>query len=234
MHLLLVEDDPHLAPLLANALRNRYTVTHADTLQVARSQLKEQRYQLYVVDIGLPDGSGLTLLPLIRQRTPSAAILVLTAEGNVSVKVRALDSGADDYLTKPFSIREFEARLRALSRRAPRTEPIQLAGFYFDTANRVTYQGKRLPLSGREVRLLAALVSHAGHVVTRDQLADLFWEDAEVPGSNVLTVYVARLRRALTGTPAAHFIRTVPGLGYCFDPVNQEANGHDYRRSFER
>lgn len=226
MQLLLVEDDPHLAPTLCAALNVQYEVTCVGTVQAAQAWLRHGSANLFIIDIGLPDGSGLDLVRSVRTRQKEAGILILTAEHGTKVKVEALDSGADDYLTKPFSLRELHARLRALARRL--AAPQVLTGGVVKlncNSHQLTGPQGEMQLTKRGFMLLEHLMRHKGIVVTADQLTDLIWGEGSSPTSNALTVYIGRLRRTLLIVAGAHFIHTVPGVGYVFDPGRKESHG---------
>ncbi len=219
MQLLLVEDDSHLAQAISAALASRYKVTHACSVREAQDVLEQHANALYIIDIGLPDGSGLDLIPRIRQHDGTAAVLMLTAEHQLAIKVHALDAGADDYLTKPFSMRELEARLRALSRRAHVHDEMRCGKLVLHRSKRtVTYESKLVLLRNREFLLLEDFMLHTGRVRAHTQLAELIWENNDQPQSNALVVYITRLRLALSKVTATQLIHTVPGVGYVLDP----------------
>ena len=219
MHLLVVEDDPRLAALLARLLgEERHVVEVAATGREAL-ELAEGLPGLaaVVLDVGLPDVDGLTVARRLRtggQRTP---ILMLTARDTVADRVDGLDSGADDYLVKPFAFEELSARLRALVRRAdgaPREGGILRAGGIAldETRRTVTADGCPVNLTAREFALLEALLRHAGQVLSRDQLLDLAWPAGIAVTPNTVDAFVAFLRRKLG--VAADRIETVRGIGY--------------------
>ena len=219
MHLLVVEDDPRLAALLARLLgEDRHVVEVASTGREAL-ELADGLPGLdaVVLDVGLPDLDGLTVARRLRaagQRTP---ILMLTARDAVADRVGGLDSGADDYLVKPFAYEELSARLRALVRRAdgtPREGGLLRAGpiALDETSRTVTVDACEISLTAREFALLEALLRHAGHVLSRDQLLDLAWPAGIAVTPNTVDAFVAFLRRKLGA--AADRIETVRGVGY--------------------
>jgi two-component system copper resistance phosphate regulon response regulator CusR len=174
-----------------------------------------------VLDIGLPDGSGLTLARELRDAGNRVAILMLTARDTIPDRVRGLDHGADDYLVKPFALEELLARLRALERRAPELRPAELtvADLRIDPAARSARRGDReIPLTTTEYALLEFLARHAGTVLGRAQISAHVWDENYDPLSNVIDVYIARLRKKvdLPGMPA--LLHTVRGAGYTLDP----------------
>jgi two-component system response regulator MprA len=226
MQLLLVEDDPHLAPTLTAALNQQYKVTCVGTVQAARARMRQGMTNLFIIDIGLPDGSGLDLVRQIRSQSAEAGVLILTAEHGVAAKVLALDSGADDYLTKPFSLRELNARLRALVRRSTPERVLHCGVLTLDRAQHML-QGplQSVQLTKRGFLLMEYLMLHKGMVLTSTQLTELIWGEGTSPVSNALTVYIGRLRRTLEIVAGTHFIHTVPGVGYMLSPGRKEAHG---------
>lgn len=230
MHLLLVEDDPHLAPSLAAALRAQYQFRCVGTLQEARASLAKAA-DLYIIDIGLPDGSGLELIRQIRADNASVPILMLTAEHGTDAKVKSLDSGADDYLTKPFSMRELLARLRALIRRSGQGQVLVCGDLRLDRAARTLVAADHeLRLSKRMFVLLEWFMRHPRIVQSYDQLNKQLWDADVLPASNALAVYIGRLRQTLRLMTGADFIHTVSGIGYVLDPDRKESYGRAYDR----
>jgi DNA-binding response OmpR family regulator len=220
MHLLLVEDDPRLADLVARLLGGeRHLVERAANGTSALEMAEAPGLDAIVLDVGLPDISGLEVARRLRARGSAIPILMLTARDAVADRVAGLDSGADDYLTKPFAIEELSARVRALGRRGRVTAglpgPSMVAGpIAIDEASRiVTVEGLRVDLSPREFALLECLLRHRGQVLTRDQLLDHAWPyDTEVTPS-IVDTYVYFLRRKL-GALGGGCIETVRGVGY--------------------
>lgn len=216
MRLLIVEDAEDVCEAIAESLtRVGHVCDKARTLGDARQFLAVQPFDLMVLDINLPDGSGYDLLKEIRARGDTLAVIMLTARLGVDDRVDALDAGADDYLVKPFDIRELEARLRAVARRRHgETDAVLQAGdVCFNTATRqVTVAGELCELTRREQAVLEILLSSRGRVIAKDELhARLFGLDEEA-GMNAVELYVARLRKKL---PSATLeIRTLRGLGY--------------------
>jgi two-component system OmpR family response regulator len=219
MHLLLVEDDTRLGNLVARLLGGeRHLVERASTGSAALEMADAPGLDAIVLDVGLPDVSGLDVARRLRSRGSQVPILMLTARDAVADRVAGLDAGADDYLVKPFAVEELSARVRALGRRgrAALTGPGALiAGpVALDEATRiVTVDALRVALSPREFSLLECLLRHPGQVLSRDQLLDHAWPyDAEVvPG--IVDTYVYFLRRKL-GPVGGGRIETVRGAGY--------------------
>jgi len=219
MHLLVVEDDPRLAHLVARLLGGeRHLVDIAATGGAALEMAEAPGIDAILLDVGLPDVSGLEVARRIRARGSHVPILMLTARDAISDRVAGLDAGADDYLVKPFAIEELAARIRALGRRASGGSapgPALTAGpVRLEEASRVVYVGERpVDLSRREFSLLECLLRHRGQVLSRDQLLRHAWPyDAEVEPA-IVDTYVYFLRRKL-GPIGGDRIETVRGVGY--------------------
>jgi DNA-binding response OmpR family regulator len=217
MHLLLVEDDSRLADLVTRLLIADHHVveqaaTGADALELADAPGLEA----IVLDIGLPDLSGLEVARRVRARGLRIPILMLTARDAISDRVAGLDSGADDYLVKPFAVEELAARIRALGRRGrDRSADASMAAgpIALDEAGRMlTVDGRRVDLSPREFAMIECLLRHKGQALSRDQLLNHAWPyDSEVTPA-IVDTYVYFLRRKLGA--AGGWIETVRGLGY--------------------
>lgn len=218
VRLLLVEDEHRLAVRLSRGLREEgFAVDTAATTALARDRVVETDYDLVLLDLKLPDGSGLDLLAEWRGEGFAAPILVLTAKDLLADKVKGLDAGADDYLTKPFSFEELLARIRALLRRrtAPPQDVIEIGNLQIDrTGHRVERAGNPVELTAKEFALLELLALHAGQVLSRGTIAEHVWDAAYDAQSNVIEVIVARLRRKLGATPDDRVIHTISGVGY--------------------
>ncbi|MBL8514677.1 MAG: response regulator transcription factor [Betaproteobacteria bacterium] len=216
MRILIAEDDPLLAKSLTQALREAgYATDSVTDGSTADAALNAQQFDLLVLDIGLPGIDGFEVLSRLRKRGAALPVLILTALDAVENRVRGLDLGADDYLVKPFSLSEFEARVRALARRV-RGSPASVlrhGALEFDAgAKSVRISGAPLELSAREIALLEIFLSRTGRVVSKDQIIDLICQWGEEVSANAVEVYVHRLRKKLE--PALD-ITTVRGLGYC-------------------
>ena len=228
MRLLLVEDDPAIARTVAYALaREGLAVTHSLLLGDAHAQLFGQSrgvpFDLLVLDVGLPDGSGLDLLRELRQSHAATPVLMLSAHGEEIDRVLGLELGADDYLPKPFSPRELAARVKALLRRAaahatPAT-PASASPFHDDAAGqRIFLRGQPLALTRREYRLLSALLAGAGRIHARDALLAAAWGDDSDSTDRTVDTHVKTLRAKLReADPAREYISTHRGMGYCLD-----------------
>jgi two-component system copper resistance phosphate regulon response regulator CusR len=219
MRLLLVEDEPAAARLLAKGLREQaYAVDIADDGEGALAQAAASDYDVIILDLGLPDMDGQRVCEQLRDSGVTAPILMLTARDAMQSRIAGLDGGADDYMTKPFDLDELLARLRALLRRGARTplpERLQIGRLVLDTrAQAATYEQTTLPLTTREYALLEFFVRHAGQVLGRADIAEHVWDDSYDPLSNVIDVYVQRLRRKLALAGGDALIKTRRGAGY--------------------
>lgn len=220
MRLLVIEDDEHLGLAVSNCLRqDGYAVDWERDGAIAEEVLRYQTYDVIVVDIGLPGLDGISILKTLRSRGDKTPVLVLTARSAVDDRIDALDLGADDYLAKPFDVREFLARCRALLRRSMggATDRIEIGGFVFDgIAKTVNVNDTQILLPNREFRLLEILLRGMGRVLDKDQIAEQLFDFDHETGPNAIEVYIARLRKKLAGTLE---IKTVRGLGYVVEPV---------------
>lgn len=214
MHILLVEDDALIASGIAAGLRlHAITVDHVATAQDARNAVDMAHFDILILDLGLPDMDGMTLLKHWRDAGCLLPILILTARDAVEHRVAGLQAGADDYLLKPFDLGELVARLRALQRRVAgrSVDLIQHGTLSFDPAtSQVTLGGKKIDLSRRELALLQLLLNSKDRILTADQVQDsLYGFDYNVE-SNAVNVHIHHLRRKL----GPHIVETVRGMGY--------------------
>ena len=220
MRVLLVEDAQDLAEgVAARFARSGIVCDLAGDIAAAEDFHAVQRYDAIVLDINLPDGSGLSFLRGVRAKGDRTPVLMLTALASVEDRVTALDFGADDYLGKPFDQRELEARLRALVRRdsGTKSEDIILGPLSYHPASQsATLAGERLELTRREAALLGVMMRHPGQSLTKQRLYDSLYsfDDADV-GVNAIELYVARLRKKLAGSAVS--ITTLRGVGYRID-----------------
>lgn len=219
-NILLLEDDQSLGRGISMALTGpEASVTCHSTLARAREALAEDRFDLLILDINLPDGNGLELLRQLRDRGDATPVILLTANDLELDEVTGLEAGADDYITKPFSLAVLRARVNTqLRRRAGAAEgPLVLGPFSFDFA-RMEFRrdGAAVELSKTEQKLLRILVENRGHAVSRATLVDRVWTDgAEYVEENALSVTMKRLRTKLESDPARpEFLKTVYGIGY--------------------
>lgn len=218
MRVLIIEDTRRLAALIAEGLRRRgFTCDSAHDLAEADEALRSAAYDALILDLGLPDGDGITWLRGRRAAAAAVPALILTARGALEDRVTGLDAGADDYMVKPFEMDELAARIRALLRRpGPRAETTLSSGpLHFDTAARIAQAGGRiLDLSRREADLLELLLRRTGQVVRRQAIEDALYgfDDAVTP--NAVEAIVSRLRRKLDEAGAPGMLHTVRGVGY--------------------
>lgn len=218
MRILLIEDRKELAQFVGDKLAQLgIDSDYVGTVGDAFLALSTTQYAALVLDLGLPDDDGIVLLRKIRQSGHTIPVLILTARSGIEDKVTGLGEGADDYLVKPFIMEELVARLRALLRRPSNLlgQKISSGNVSFDTGSRQVFiAGIVQPLPGREVSVLELLLRVSGKVVTKRLLEDqLFGIEGDV-GSNVLEVYIHRLRRLLSDAGATAHIHTVRGVGY--------------------
>lgn len=218
MRVLLVEDDPELASVIAEGLRNQHIETSAARdFAEGRERAVLGSFDVIVLDVLLPGGTGYDLCRTIRDRGIATPILMLTARDAVEDRVRGLESGADDYLTKPFAFMELTARIKALARRHPTIVPEQydVADLHVDIPKRAVTRGKvAIALTAKEFALLEFLVQHAGNVVTRSAITAQVWDENHDPFTNVLEVLVRRLRRKIDDGYEPKLIHTLRGAGY--------------------
>lgn len=222
MRLLVVEDDPVAAALFAKGLREHaYVVDVAGDGPAALERALVNEYDLIVLDVMLPGIDGLEVCRQLRARRNAVPILMLTARGGVDDRVDGLDAGADDYLSKPFHFPELLARVRALLRRGPALGPsvLRAADLSIDTrTRRVERSGRAIQLTTKEYTLLAYLTRRQGQIVTRPDISEHVWDENFDPLSNVIDVYVQRLRRKVDDGHAQKLIHTRRGAGYVLTP----------------
>jgi len=226
MRILLVEDEPPAALVLAKGLREQsYAVDVAADGDAALFQASTADYDAIILDVMLPAKNGLAVCRAVRASGSAVPILMLTARDAIDSRIAGLDSGADDYLVKPYDFGELLARLRALIRRGARPmtpEQLSAGPLTLDTRSRsARMRGRDVPLTAKEYALLEYLVRRAGSVVSRSDIAEHVWDDHYDPLSNVVDVYVQRLRRKLDRPGAASLIRTRRGEGYQLDAVRE-------------
>ena len=221
MRILIAEDDQVLADGLLRTLRgNGYAVDHVASGSEADAALSTQEFDLLILDLGLPRLHGFDVLKKLRARGSATPVLILTAADSVEQRVKGLDLGADDYMAKPFSLQELEARVRALARRGMgvASNVIKHGPLTFDTTGRVAYiHDTMVELSARELGLLEVLLQRAGRLVSKDQLVERLCEWGEEVSNNAIEVYIHRLRKKIEQGPIR--IATVRGLGYCLEKI---------------
>ncbi len=219
MHILLVEDERTIAAYIKRGLEEQgYAVDLAGTGREALEWNDSAAFDLIILDIMLPELDGVTVCRELRARGLHMPILMLTARDAVDDRVAGLDAGADDYLVKPFALKELLARLRALTRRADdasRTAVLECADLMLDTrTRRVSRAGRVIDLTSKEFAVLECLMRAPGHVLTRTLIADQVWNYEVYNQSNVVDVYIRNLRRKIDDPCPVKLIHTVRGAGY--------------------
>jgi DNA-binding response OmpR family regulator len=228
MRILVVEDEPAAANVLAKGLREHaYAVDIAVDGHAALEQVGLTDYDLVILDVLLPRINGLDLCRRLRSDATTVPILMLTARGGLDDRVEGLDAGADDYLSKPYHFPELLARVRALLRRGHAFEPLRMSldDLVVDTrARRVTRAGHLLQLTTKEYALLEFLMRRRNHVVGRADIAEHVWDDGFDPMSNLIEVYIQRLRRKIDDGQPVKLIKTRRGVGYT---LSADQDDHD-------
>jgi two-component system copper resistance phosphate regulon response regulator CusR len=221
MRVLVVEDDPDMAGFIARGLGEQaYAVDAVASGDAALERAAATPYDAIVLDVMIPPPDGLAVCRQLRRDGVDAPILMLTARDAISNRVEGLDAGADDYLVKPFEFAELLARLRALLRRrgTPRDAVLVIADLRIDTrSHRVTRGGAELALTTKEYALLEYLAMNADRVMTREEIAEHVWNEAFDPFSNLIEVYIGRLRRIVDRDRAPKLIHTLRGAGYILE-----------------
>jgi two-component system, OmpR family, alkaline phosphatase synthesis response regulator PhoP len=221
--LLLVEDDPNVAATLAARLAGEgFEVTHAATAAAAREALGQRHYAAAVLDVGLPDGNGFEVGRHLREVSPATTMLFLTAWSSPEDRVRGLELGADDYMTKPFAFRELVLRLQNLLKRAGELRTTALAGPVRIGIATVDFErftaesaGKLHRLTHKECAVLRLLVEQAGRAVSRDEILSRAWAPDEFPTERTVDNFILRLRKLVERDPAnPQAIRSIRGVGY--------------------
>jgi len=219
MKILLIEDDEVLADGLTHTLSDSgYTVTNAISGAYAEQLLRAQDFDLIILDLGLPDIDGLQLLRKLRIQKLPLPIMILTARDDMNVRIKGIREGADDYMTKPFELRELEARLQALVRRCYGgfSSTIEIGRLLLDTRNhQIQANGQFLSLSARESAVLEVLLIQANKVVSKDRIAQRLSSAGDALADNAIEVYIHRVRKHIE--PYDVVIRTVRGLGYLLE-----------------
>jgi two-component system copper resistance phosphate regulon response regulator CusR len=219
MRILLVEDEPDAARVLAKALREQsYAVDVAPDGEAALKAVSDATYAAIVLDVRLPLRDGLSVCRQLRADDAITPVLMVTARDTVDARIEGLDAGTDDYLTKPFDLGELLARLRAIIRRGarqPLPAHLSVGPITLDTRTRqVTRHGRPVSLTAREYALLEYFARRPGDLITRADIAEHVWDASYEPGSNVIDVYIQRLRRKLDDGREDSIIRTRRGEGY--------------------
>ena len=225
MRLLVVEDEQRIVDVLKDGLETAgFSVDDVSTASNAKSALRDISYDAAVLDLGLPDGDGLEVLKSLRDRGAQLPVLILTARDAVEDRVRGLDAGADDYLIKPFAIKELVSRIKALLRRPGGSlgAVLDAGNLIFDTIGReVTVAGNPLAFSRRETSILEIMLRRFGRVVPKEVLEEKLYAFEQEPESNAVTVHVHHIRRKLKKQKATVEIHTVRGIGYLLTDQEQ-------------
>ena len=227
VNILLIEDDPVITEFLCTGLRYEgYEVANENTGTTGLEALRQGAFDLLILDIKLPDISGFDVCRKARSRGIDIPILMLTVKKEISDRVKGLDSGADDYLTKPFNFEELLARIRALLRRSGKKQEvtkIQAADIVLDIASRrVIVNGRDIDLTPTEFGLLELFMRHPHRVFTRDTLLNRVLGYDFDGGSNIIDVHISHLRNKLGDKPP-RLLKTVYGVGYVFQPANEKS-----------
>jgi DNA-binding response OmpR family regulator len=221
MRILVVEDESRLLSILLRSLKSDgYIVDGVTTAADGLEYLKSYHYDLAILDIQLPDGTGTALLKKVRELGNTLPVLILTARGDLESKLENFRAGADDYLIKPIAMAELSMRVQALMRRGPALQDnvLRNGGLEINRLTRlVTRNGKRIDLSPKEYSLLEYLWLHSGRAVSRTMILERIWDQSFEGLTNVVDVYIGYLRRKIEEGGTQKYIRTVRGLGYMFD-----------------
>ena len=218
-NLLIVEDDPGIQDMLTYSLSTEsYVLHHAYTVKEGWEIIQNKAIDLVLLDWMLPDNSGIDLLHRIRKYHSMLPVIMLTAKAEEEDRILGLDVGADDYVTKPFSVRELNARIQALLRRSmPDEQPLHIADLFLDpVSHRVKVKEEILELSPTEFRLLHYFMSHTDRVFTRTQLLDQVWGSQVYVEERTVDVHIRRLRKQLQPFNLDSLLQTVHGSGYRF------------------
>jgi two-component system, OmpR family, copper resistance phosphate regulon response regulator CusR len=222
MRVLAIEDEERLLDIIVRSLKTEgFSVDAVSTARDALDHIKLYHYDLLILDLQLPDGSGTTLLRQVREQHRKMPILIITARGDIDSKIENFEAGADDYLTKPFALAELTIRVQALLRRGPLVQENVLKIDDLEL-NRLTRQvrrgGKRIELSPKEYSLLEYMFLHAGRTLSRSMIVERIWDQSFEGLTNIVDVYIGHLRHKIDEGFEPKLIRTVRGLGYSLDP----------------
>ncbi|PSO49379.1 MAG: DNA-binding response regulator [Cyanobacteria bacterium SW_9_44_58] len=227
MHILLVDDERELTTPLSRVLTQEgYQVDVANNGVIGEELAQNKEYNLLILDWLMPEKSGLELCRNLRSRGNQTPVLFLTAKDTVDDRVSGLDVGADDYIVKPFELREFLARVRALIRRSSQetavSSHLKTADLEFDPNNQLAYRnGRTIELSEKEARLLSYFMQFPQQVLTHQQIYQYLWGEETTPSSNVLAALVRLLRRKIEAPGETTLIHTVYGKGYRFGEISE-------------
>jgi two-component system alkaline phosphatase synthesis response regulator PhoP len=231
--LLLLEDERNVAETLSERLQSAgFTVTRAESLASARRVIGESSFQLAILDVGLPDGSGFDLARQLRARAPATAILFLTAHSNAEDRIRGLELGADDYVAKPFNFRELLLRIQNCLKRAQDLArvpgemrgQVRIGRALVDFERFIaTVDGETQSLTHKECAVLRLLAERAGKAVSRDEILDRAWSEEEFPTSRTVDNFIVRLRKLVEVDAAdPRVIRSIRGVGYLLTEIGRD------------
>ena len=231
--LLLVEDERNVAETLIERLGAAgFTVTRADSVTSARRAIAEGGFQIALLDVGLPDGSGFELARLLRERAPATAVLFLTAHASAEDRIRGLELGADDYVAKPFHFRELLLRIQNCLKRAQDLAQVpgemrgqvRIGRALVDFERFIaTVEGRTESLTHKECAVLRLLAERAGKAVSRDEILDRAWSADEFPASRTVDNFIVRLRKLIEINPAdPRVIRSIRGVGYLLTEIRRD------------
>jgi two-component system copper resistance phosphate regulon response regulator CusR len=223
MRVLVVEDQKNVARFVAKGLREQgYAVDVAEDGADGLAMAEMARYDVIILDLMLPKVDGFEVCRTLREHGDQTPILMLTARADVATRVAGLDTGADDYLTKPFDFDEMLARVRALMRRGAREyrpPTLSVADLELDTnAHGVRRGGREVPLTAKEFALMEYFLRNPGRVISRAEIAERVWDESFDPFSNTIEVYIARLRKKIDDESPVKLIHTRRGVGYVLEP----------------
>lgn len=220
MKLLIIEDNTKLSKAVTETLENeKYVCETVENFKTAHEKIFLYRYDMMVVDINLPDGSGLELIREIKKQNPETGIIVISARNSLDNKIEGLDLGADDYITKPFDMAELVARVKALLRRRSfsGSNSVTFSGITIDTSSREVFAGtRRIDLTKSEYDILLFFFSNPGRVLTRESIAEHIWGDNMDLADSFDFIYshVKNLRKKITATGIGDPVKAVYGIGY--------------------
>ena len=226
MKFLIVEDEPNLQKLIGYFLkREEHIVESAVNFKEAYHKVSNFEYDCVILDLNLPDGSGLNVIPVIRQDYPNTAIIIVSARDSIEDRVAGLDKGADDYLIKPFSLSELNARIKAIIRRKQniQSEVVELGEFkFFIDERRIEVNGTDLDLTKKEYEIMLYMLRNKNRIVPKDSLAEHLWGDYmdETDSFDFLYAHLKNLRKKLTKLNVDNYLSTVYGVGYKFSIPN--------------
>jgi len=225
MKILLIEDEKEMALTIKEKLKNDYQIDLAFTGEKGEEFALSKNYDLIIIDLMLPDKNGLEVCRNLRKEKISIPILILTGEGSIKKKVLALEGGADDYLTKPFSFAELKVRIMALMRRNKHdySQALVVGDLLLDLEKRIVKRGNHhIPLRRKEIALLEYLMRNPGRVLTRDMILNNVWGENEEPLYNTVDVHIKYIRDRIDKNCPQKMIKTVYGLGYKLENQRKE------------